>query len=221
MGERESRLDDRTIADSIWGPCESDQVASDRDRRLARFFTYCAEQRPPPCFDQPSIVGHTKDVEGAIRLLKSSPLIRKDLLLNQESAEMSSVASVESALRMMLMTECESEGTVAMGSGNIYRWDNSETLVDYLGRVYTQSTPTDVPKDPIDHTKLRCYILTKDAGIKIQQTEKLSDHLYLNCGSRTKILYVFSHKAFLECSRETLKASRPDLSHTTEEALSL
>ncbi|KAK1638854.1 hypothetical protein BDP81DRAFT_422855 [Colletotrichum phormii] len=221
MSDSEARSDEGKIADSIWGPCESDQVASARGRRLAGFLTYCTQQRPPPCVGQPSAVDPSKEIVGAIRLLKSSPLIQKDVLLNQESTEMRNVASIESAVRMMLVTECESEGTIAMGTGNIYRWGRSETLVGYLGRVYTQSTSIDIPKDPIDHKNLRCYILTRDAGIKIQQTEKLSDHLYLNYGTRTKVLSVFSHKAFLECSRETLKATRPDLTHTVEEALSL
>ncbi|KAK1713312.1 uncharacterized protein BDZ83DRAFT_756828 [Colletotrichum acutatum] len=131
------------------------------------------------------------------------------------------MASVECAVRMMLMTECETEGTLAIGSRNVYRWGGSETLVDYLNRIYTQSTSSDVSKDPVDLKKLRCHVLARDAGVKIQQTEKLSDHLNLVCRPRTKVLLVFSHKAFLEHSLEIVKATRPDLTHTTHEALAL
>ncbi|KAJ0298241.1 hypothetical protein COL516b_010164 [Colletotrichum fioriniae] len=131
------------------------------------------------------------------------------------------MASVECAVRMMLMTECETEGTVAIGSRNVYRWGGSETLVDYLSRIYPRSTSSNASKDPVDLKNLRCHVLARDAGVKIQHTEKLSDHLNLACRPRTKVLLVFSHKAFLEHSLEIVKATRPDLSHTNHDALAL
>ncbi|KAK1457254.1 hypothetical protein CCUS01_01721 [Colletotrichum cuscutae] len=144
-------------------------------------------------------------------------------LTSQISPRRSHLADLTShcAVRTMLMTECESEGTAAIGSGNVLRWAESETLTDYLGRIYPQSTSMDVPKDLIDLKNLRCHILARDAGIKIQQTEKLSDHLYLRHSPGSKTLLVFSHRAFLEHSRERLSAIRQDLSHSTDEALAL
>ncbi|KXH39143.1 hypothetical protein CSAL01_03174 [Colletotrichum salicis] len=146
---------------------------------------------------------------------------RHNEVLAQIAPKLSRIASLDCAVRTMLMTECVSEGTAAIGSGNDHWWAGTETLVDYLVQTYPQSTSTDVPKDLIDLKTLRCHVLARDAGIKIQQTEKLSDHLYLRHSPGTKVLLVFSHRAFLEHSRKRLEATHQDLSHSVDEALAL
>ncbi|KAI3537020.1 hypothetical protein CABS01_05074 [Colletotrichum abscissum] len=216
MADSDNRSDDRIIAESIWGPCESSQ-----EKHLARFLDHCALQRLSLCIDQPRTGDSTNEIAGAIRLLRSKPAVRKDEILSRMSPNLSRLAYLDCAVRTMLMTECELEGTAAIGSGNVLRWVESETLTDYLGRIYPQSTSMDVPKDLIDLKNLRCHILARDAGIKIQQTEKLSDHLYLRHSPGNKILLVFSHRAFLKHSREILSVTRQDLSHSTDEALAL
>lgn len=223
MAENDTRSNNRMIADAIWEPCDSSAAVSIQNGQLKKFFNHCARQQLSldNSADQPSSVNSMDEIVNAIQLLRSKPSICKDQLLQQSSSQASNMASVECAVRMMLMTECETEGTVAIGSRNVYRWGGSETLVDYLSRIYPRSTSSNASKDPVDLKNLRCHVLARDAGVKIQHTEKLSDHLNLACRPRTKVLLVFSHKAFLEHSLEIVKATRPDLSHTNHDALAL
>ncbi|KXH38120.1 hypothetical protein CNYM01_12111 [Colletotrichum nymphaeae SA-01] len=187
MAENDTRSNNRMIADAIWEPYDSSAAVSIQNDQLKKFFNHCARQQSSleNSADQPSSVDSMDEI--------------------QPSSQASNMASVECAVRMMLMTECETEGTIAIGSRNVYRWGGSETLVDYLSRIYTQSTSSNVYKDPIDLKKLRCHVLTRDTV----------------CRPRTKVLLVFSHKAFLEHSLEIVKVNRPDLSHTAHEALAL
>ena len=113
--------------------------------------------------------------------------------------------SLELSCRLMLMTSCQTPGTVG-GDNFRPRWSDDETLPQYISRVYPRSSspPDDARNQPVLLSKLGADFLTRYANIDIRWTERLTDHLTLQKGSDWKSLYVFAHPGFL---LRTLEAS--------------
>ncbi|KAE9569095.1 hypothetical protein CGMCC3_g14841 [Colletotrichum fructicola] len=100
-----------------------------------------------------------------------------------------------------------------------YQWKSDETIVDFLDRVYGRVLIGAVQYQPVNIRNLRASNLIRETSIKIQPTNKLSDHLHLMYGDDFKILLVFHHRAFLEYSLKRLKNDSDNLSHSTLDAL--
>ncbi|KAI1080252.1 hypothetical protein F5B20DRAFT_589677 [Whalleya microplaca] len=120
----------------------------------------------------------------------------------------------------MYLTACVSPDIIG---GDVFkpRWKSSETLENFITRVYPRSQPAMQDTRSIRLTKLSAHYLTTYAKVDLKWTHRLSDHLVLLKGDTWKSLYVFQHPAFLKVSLETLAADDPDMHQSTAKALSL
>ncbi|KAF6797483.1 hypothetical protein CSOJ01_12990 [Colletotrichum sojae] len=107
----------------------------------------------------------------------------------------------------MLMTECNTRGRF-FGGLKKFIWEDEETPAEFIDRVYCAILPNaaGAARALINLDNLKVHTLVKRAGIELQGTDKLSDHLTL---------------AFLECNLERLRSDREDLGHSTAEALAI
>lgn len=218
MSFKTTETADSLFASSIWGPLKADQASSERLEQLSNFFDHCARERLLLCLHQPQFPNSTARITSAISKLKSSATCPR-ISVEENSTDPQGAAIIECAVRLMLMTDCQTEGMTS-GSCNQFRWTEEESLEAYVNRVYAPSSGVD-SKQPANISDLRAKVLAKHAGIDIQPTDKLSDHLCLVLGPGFKILYVFSHRYFLEQSLEILSSDCRSLSQSTKEALVL
>jgi hypothetical protein len=86
------------------------------------------------------------------------------------------------------------------------QWEDAETLDAFIQKAFPQiETGSDEPITPIKPSKLRALHFESYAGIQIQWTEHLYDHLQLSTSENSKILKVFQLPCLLEAALEVLK----------------
>ncbi|KAF6816762.1 hypothetical protein CMUS01_12212 [Colletotrichum musicola] len=160
-------------------------------------------------------------LQTAIRSLKSNVSTPRNLITPDGSSEESG-ALLDCAVRVMLMTECNTKG-LTFGGLKKFIWEDEETPAEFIDRVYCAIllNAAGAARALINLNNLKVHTLVKRAGIELQGTDKLSNHLTLVCGEGVKILLIFSHQAFLECNLERLRSDREDLGHSTAEALAI
>ncbi|KAH0439914.1 hypothetical protein CcaCcLH18_02631 [Colletotrichum camelliae] len=201
-----------TVPNLLWGPDDD----GDRQHRLSKFLDECAHEHYVLSEKRPHAAHPDEDIAEIIGKIKSEvPLSKEQLLPNFHDGN---APIVDCVVRMIFMTATKS--SYAVGGGLVaYVWKNSETIVDFLDRVYTARSVTMIPDQPINIRNLRALNMIRHTGIRIQPTNKLSDHLHLIYGDDFKILLVFHHRFFLEYSLQRLKHDRGDLDQSTAEAV--
>jgi hypothetical protein len=213
-----------SIADEIWGPANSEEVMQRRVERLESFFE-CYRKEPE--FD----FLHYNDVFAAIRALKNYPEIRKadvrcEVDLSRTTDDVAEAVVLDLAVRSMFLTACTRRaepGAEALGRETIFRpyWKESESLARYLGRVFPISQPPQQDLLGFKANKLKASYLQAYAGIRIEWTNYLSDHLILLRGETWKKLYIFRHPGFIKVSLERLAMMEGESTPTSVEAIKL
>ncbi|KAK4209730.1 hypothetical protein QBC37DRAFT_429942 [Rhypophila decipiens] len=148
-------------------------------------------------------VKQLEHVLSAIALLKSShDKPKKELISHFDNA-----TTVDLSLRLMLMTSCSPTGSAGE---DIFRpwWKDHETLAQYMQRIYPRydASTAGNGSQPISLRKLSADYLKTYAGIRIQWTNHLTDHLLLLKGSNWKSVHIFAHPAFLLRSLQSLSS---------------
>jgi hypothetical protein len=217
-----------SIIDEIWGSTLS---AEDREARLdllLPFLAYCQEQLD---FGEHII----EELLSAIRLVRKSPRKRKSEIqsrcgevidANVNTAEEASLLDAEVldyAIRTMFLTACARLSPVSMGHSVIFspRWMDSESVEDYLARVYPISQAPQQDLIGLRLEKLCADYLQSYASLQIKWTDYLSDHLILLRGESWNHIYLFRHPSFLKVSLDVLKADDEDLTQTADKALKM
>jgi len=160
-----------------------------------------------------TVLGAQTEIEKSIiptfEVLKSNTNKTRHVLENELHQ---SPLALDLCCRLMLMTGCQTPGTVG---GDIFRprWRDDENLGQYISRVYPRaSSPADDSRNqPVSLNKLGADFLTRYAHIDIRWTDRLTDHLTLLKGSDWKSLYVFAHPSFLLRSLEAVATQREPL----------
>lgn len=205
------------IIESIWGRCRQE----DQDNCLATFRNQCAHEHYVFSTKKRGAACSAEVIASIISRIKSeSPVSKSQLIPSSIEGSHEDTAVLDCVVRMMFMTTAQTD--YALGGGSIsFKWKNNETIVDFLDRVYSRVPLSSTSDQPINVRNLRAANLTRETGIQIKGTNKLSDHLYLSYGDDSKTLFVFHHRFFLEYSLKILEDDRNDLDHSTLDALKL
>ncbi|KAI1393365.1 uncharacterized protein F4822DRAFT_9613 [Hypoxylon trugodes] len=207
---RFSDTDFRLLVTAMWTHYSIDSVQGEVGASLPYYFRY-ANSEVTRVVVQSSIhdtaVPKTiSDLTEIIQLLKSKVATPKmDLAYDETSRLPPDQALLDLVVRLMFATACVTPGTIG---GPIFKpaWKASETITQYIDRVYPLSS--DIPHDirPIRMDKLRMSYLEAYANVHIQWTDHLSDHLVLLKGIAQKTLYIYAHPWFLRASLRNLGA---------------
>ncbi|KAK3306102.1 uncharacterized protein B0T15DRAFT_372454, partial [Chaetomium strumarium] len=102
-------------------------------------------------------------------------------------------------------------------------WKPDETLAAFVDRVYPRwAAPVDDRRSTsIAVGRITAHALAADARIRIEWTDRLTDHLELLVGADWKTVYVFRYPCYLKMCLKALLASKPELDHNTADALAL
>ena len=211
-----------SIVGRIWGSSLDNSRAQERVEILSSFVTYCEAQRE---FEQVPF----DDVSDAINSLKGFPDKRKSELrdgVNDTSSGISGSLQdsvLDLSVRCMFLTACSSPSAMTIGGGSIFRprWKDSESLEEYLKRVFPLSRAPQQDLVAFRIGKLCAEYLRVYYSVQIQWTDHLSDHLILLRGEGWKRLYIFRHPRFLKVSLDTLGVDDKDMAHTILGALKL
>jgi len=215
------------IADCIWGRQQA--VIGNGDESLKFYFEYYARQTN---FPHVNGLRYRRQATASLRplrthrellafiaVLKAHPQsTRKSLKGLVSTDDTLSSVDVDSALdlsvKIMLMISCASAKNV-ITTGNIFRpqWRDSETLEELVERALPRHDiePTLKP-EPIRAQDLKFANVSSFGKIKIEWTDNLPDHLFLQITDRWKRLKVFKHAAILEVS---LQSAATDEQQTT------
>lgn len=96
------------------------------------------------------------------------------------------------AVRSLFALDLATTDTAGGGPGLKF-WDSSTSLADVITRSFPRSQQSETPL-PFDKKKVAARYLKDHAGVKIQWTINLAEHLYLE----EKTLYVFELVGLLE-----------------------
>lgn len=209
------------IVNAILGPDDITSGPPFLGKRLSHFYNHYARERE-------ILDGHVSDRSSAEEQLQkaiaslTSHVSTSRNLITLDASNLQSGALLDCAVRVMLMTECNTKGR-SFGGLKKFTWEDEETLTEFIDRVYCKTLPgaAGADRNLINLDNLKVHTLVKRAGIELQGTDKISDHLTLVCGEGVKIILIFSHQSFLECNLERLRSDREDLGHSTAEALAM
>jgi hypothetical protein len=187
------------------------------DSMAPYFEFYRQEVKSSIIFSRPPIHTH-EDAIQIFELLKASATKPKTAI----PAPAGAAAALDLGVRTMLVTACKTPGTFG---GDVFNpvWKTDEPLADFVDRVYPRWTaPLDDRRNTaIAVSRITAHALTVDARIRIEWTDRLTDHLELLVGVDWKTIYVFRHPCYLKMCLKALLASKPELDHSTAEALTL
>ena len=192
--------------------------AGSLDSMAPYFEYYRGEMKSALIFSRPPIHTH----EGALHifeLLKAHATTAKSAIPAPEGAS----AALDLGVRAMLVTACKTPGTFG---GNAFNpvWKADETLAAFVDRVYPRwITPVDDRRGgtTIAVSRMTAQALSTESRIRIQWTDRLTDHLELLVGADWKTIYVFRYPCYLKMCLKALVANKPELDHSTAEALAL
>ncbi|KAH0544928.1 hypothetical protein FGG08_001008 [Glutinoglossum americanum] len=222
------------VANAIWG---ADPDDTERMQRLSHYFDYYIDETTSTVVRttkrgtaRSPIKSHT-ELLGFVRLLKQHPdKTRRDLKLicpaNSADASASALdldAALDLTVRVMFMASCRSSTAYNIITTNlVFRpiWRESESLEGLVERVlprYEIDQPGQT--DTIRAQKLNVRYLYDYTKVRIEWTNNLPDHLFLQVTDEWISLRVFPHVGFLEtCSRALAER---DVGISTIESLSL
>ncbi|KXX80604.1 hypothetical protein MMYC01_202707 [Madurella mycetomatis] len=185
---------------------------------MAPYFEYYRQElKSSIIFSCPPIRTH-KDALEVFELLKANATKPKMAIHAPQGA----AAALDLGVRTMLVTACKTPGTFG---GDVFNpvWQTDETLVAFINRVYPRwAGPIDDRRSTsITVTRITAHALTTDARIRIEWTDRLTDHLELLVGADWKTIYVFRYPCYLKMCLRALLASKPELDHNTADALAL
>ncbi|KAJ2979914.1 hypothetical protein NUW58_g7082 [Xylaria curta] len=96
------------------------------------------------------------------------------------------------------------------------RWEDLETFESFVERAFPRNR-ANYDVTPVKPSKLRAIYFEAHAGIQLQWTEHLYDHLLLSTSENSNVLKVFQIPCMLEAALKVLKhlgpssaAQRPD-----------
>lgn len=185
---------------------------------MAPYFEYYRrELKSSVIFSRPPVYSH-EDALHVLELLKANATVQKTAIPASDGG----AAALDLGVRAMLVTACKSPGTFG---GDVFNpvWKTDETLAAFVDRVYPRWTaPVDNRRNnAIAVTRMSAHELTTDGHIRIEWTDRLTDHLELLVGADWKTIYIFRYPCYLKMCLKALLATKPDLDHTTAEALAL
>jgi hypothetical protein len=185
---------------------------------MAPYFEYYRQEvRSSIIFSRPPIHTHEDALE-VFQLLKANATKPKTAVPATKGA----AAALDLGVRTMLVTACKTPGTFG---GDVFNpvWRTDETLAAFIDRVYPRwVAPMDDRRSTvISVARITAHALTADARIRIEWTDRLTDHLELLVGADWKTIYVFRYPCYLKMCLKALFASKQELDHDTADALAL
>lgn len=185
---------------------------------MAPYFEYYRrEVKSSIIFSRPPVRTH-EDALQVFELLKANATKPKTAIPAPDGA----AAALDLGVRTMLVTACKTPGTFG---GDVFNpvWKTDETLAAFIERVYPRwAAPVDDRRSTvIAVARMTARALTADARIRIEWTDRLTDHLELLVGANWKTIYVFRYPCYLKMCLKALLASKPELDHSTADALAL
>jgi hypothetical protein len=185
---------------------------------MAPFFEYYRQEvRSSVIFSRPPIYTH-EDALQIFELLKANVSQPKAAI----SVPNGAAGALDLGVRTMLVTACRTPGTFG---GDVFNpvWKADETLATFVNRVYPRwLAPIDDRRNTaIAVNRMTAHALTSDARIRIEWTDRLTDHLELLVGADWKTIYVFGYPCYLKMCLKALQASKPELDQDTASALAL
>ena len=185
---------------------------------LGPYFEYYRQEvKRAVIFSRPLIHTHDDALE-LFELLKANATKTKTSIATSNIV----AAALDLGVRAMLVTACKTPGTFG---GDVFNpvWKTDETLAAFVGRVYPRwSAPLDDRRNTVfTVSRITARALTTDARIRIEWTDRLTDHLELLVGADWKTIYVFRYPCYLKMCLKTLVANKPELDHDMAEALTL
>jgi hypothetical protein len=228
-------LNDETrgeIVRSIWGKNQngSNDCNDERIQRLSYFFEYYRRETLSALMLIPTRTGlkpiHTHaELFMFISLLKENHQKNKrelrSLPLLTTSSAVDTEAALDLAVRLMFMIACRSQAANNVVIAQIFcpRWKDTESLENFVERVFPQYVADEgISSRSITMHKLAAHYLKTYAGIQLEWTDYLTDHLTLQKGETWKSLYIFRHPGFLDTG---LRVFTADEDRSTAEALTL
>ena len=185
---------------------------------MAPFFNYYRQEVKSSVILTPPPIRSHQAVIHVLELLKANATRPKAAIPLPDGA----AAALDLGVRVMLVTACKSPGTVG---GDVFNpvWKGDETLERFIDRVYPRWTaPTEERRNAtISVANLTAQFLTHDARIRIEWTDRLTDHLELLVGANWKTIYVFRYPSYLKMCLKSLSSGRPELDHTSAASLVL
>lgn len=219
------------LADAIWGPWLDADVRVDKHRLSEKYIEHCESDIRFASRGGVDAEAARANLINALQTLRANPTIARSTIcppatIPTPSASSSSASTGNKtydlglAVNIMLSTACSSPDRVG---GDIFKpsWKESETLCQFVDRVYPQATETIQDSRLVQIHKLSVGYLSSYAGLKLKWTHRLSDHLVILRGEGWKSLYIFQHPSFLTVSLETLRSNDTDMDQTIETSLSL
>lgn len=185
---------------------------------MAPYFEYYRQEvKSSVIFSRPPIRTH-EDALQVFELLKANASKPKTAVPATDGA----AAALDLGVRTMFVTACKTPGTFG---GDVFNpvWKTDETLAAFVDRVYPRwAAPLDDRRNTaIAVARITAHALTTDARIRIEWTDRLTDHLELLVGADWKTIYVFRYPCYLKMCLKALLASKPELDHNTAEALTM
>jgi hypothetical protein len=185
---------------------------------MAPYFEYYRQElKSSVIFSRPPIRTH-EDALQVFELLKANATKPKTAIPSPDGA----AAALDLGVRTMLVTACKTPGTFG---GDVFNpvWKPDETLAAFIDRVYPRwAAPVDDRRSTsIAVGRITAHALAADARIRIEWTDRLTDHLELLVGADWKTVYVFRYPCYLKMCLKALLASKPELDHNTADALAL
>lgn len=181
------------------------------------FEYYRGEVKSSVLFNHTPIHSHA-DALQVFELLKTNAAKPKTVIPTPDGA----TAALDLGVRTILVTACKTPGTFG---GDVFNpvWKMDEPLADFVDRVYPRwAAPLDDRRStPFAVSRITAHALMADASIRIEWTDRLTDHLELLVGADWKKFYVFRCPCYLKMCLRALLASKPELDHSTAEALAV
>jgi hypothetical protein len=215
---------DLLIAAEIWGSTSIGRSAQERLQKLESFFVFFNKRPDLESFQR-------SDIVATMTALKMYPERQKLDIRREGDTASTHGAVIEAGLLdltvrsvfLMACTQRARPGAQVSSGGTIFRpyWKESESLVEYISRVFPISQSPQQDLLSFKASKLRASYLQTYASIQIEWTNHLSDHLVLLRGETWKRLYIFRHPGFITASLETLAVSGAELTQTLVEAVKL
>jgi hypothetical protein len=238
-------IDQSSIVDAIWGPALTDTESQEREAALKWYLRYCDGEKTFALRRNQEVLHDTPLNDMILRLKENSQKPKRSIASAVEDGNATTVVvddagnpatstaeddgkaaapaeAFELLVRIVFLTACVSASRETFG-GDFFspRWNESESLVAYINRVYPRDRPAPQDVKPIRIDKLAVGYLTSYAKVDLIWTHRLTDHLILLKRSNRKTLSIFRHPAFLKVSLETLEDNNDALEQSTADALSL
>ena len=232
-------VDLRELCNALWDwkyceqcnkdtPCETEACPWQRANTLQPFFNYYKHTAQWSIPEVPGSGNYALRNHGdlfcLIRLIRSKPDVPRSLLTEQyftsprypyEPSGVEQQKALEVAIKVMNMMDCSTDGhssdDAEIGLGPVI-WHEDKTHHEFMNATFPINDPSRLHEGISEKKRqLAATKLKKIAGIKLEGTPDLKNHLRLN--SRTGIVQIFHHMTFL---REHLLATRDIISGSDE-----